>query len=51
MQTELGHNTSSITLTELQTIIKRLKRRKSPAPDEVPIEICKEIDDEVSSLI
>ena len=35
-----------MSLQELRWIFRKLKRRKSPGPDEIPIEISKEMDDE-----
>ena len=37
----------SITLTELRQILRKFKRRKSPGPDEIPMEMFKEMDDDV----
>ena len=33
-------------MKELRLIIKRFKRRDAPEPDEVPIEVCKELNKE-----
>ena len=33
---------NTITLQEVRSVIKKLKRRKSPGPDEVPMEVFKE---------
>ena len=41
-----NYNTQEITLQELKQIIKKFKRRKAPGPDEIPMEIFKEMDDE-----
>eukprot|EP00973_Karenia_brevis_P061548 8559073-Karenia_brevis.AAC.1 len=38
--------THQITLDELNWIIRRFKRHKTPGPDEVPIEVFKEMDEE-----
>ena len=43
---EVSYNVGDITLSELKKVVKKLKRRKSSGPDEVPMEIFKEMDDE-----
>ena len=42
----LGINLGEITLTELRSAIRKLKRRKTAGPDEVPMELYKELDDD-----
>ena len=43
---EVGINTGPITLYEVRKIVNKLKRRKTPGPDGIPIEFLKEMDDE-----
>ena len=40
-----------IMMDELRDIVKQLKRRKAPGPDEVPIEIYKEMTDTLLDLV
>ena len=41
------YNTSSITMEELRSVLRKFKRRRAPGPDEMQMEIFKEMDDEV----
>ena len=41
----LGINTGEITLREVRAAVRKLKRRKTPGTDEVPIELLQELDD------
>ena len=41
----IPYNTEPITLEELKQIIKKLKRHKTPGPDEIPTEALKEMND------
>jgi len=41
----LAFDVGPITLKELREVIKKFKRRKAPGPDNVPIEVFKEMDD------
>ena len=43
---ELHFNTRPITIEELNSYIKKAKRRKAPGPDDIAIELIKELDDE-----
>ena len=43
---DLGYNVNIITLPELRRTVKKFKRRKAPGPDNVPMEVFKEMDDE-----
>ena len=45
VETELDYNVGPITRAELRSVITKMKRRKSPGPDEVPLELFKEMDD------
>ena len=45
------YNTAPITLEELRTIIKKLKRHNTPGPDEIPTEALKEMNDNNLSII
>ena len=45
IEKDLPYNTGPITASELQAVIKKFKRRKALGPDEVPMEILKEMDD------
>ena len=38
-------------MKELNAVIKKLKRRKAPGPDEIPTEILKEMDEENREII
>ena len=40
------YNTEDITLEEIKEVVKKLKRRKAPGPDEIPAEIFKELNEE-----
>ena len=46
MTAEVSYNVGDITLSELKKVVKKFKRRKSSGPDEVPMEIFKEMNDE-----
>jgi hypothetical protein len=46
MDAELPYNLAEITLEELKTVISKFKKRKAPGPDEVPMEVFKEMDDD-----
>ena len=48
---KLQYNTKDITLKELDQTIKRFKRRKKPGPDGVPMELYKELNKELKSVI
>ena len=41
-----NYNDGEITLEEVRRILKKIKRRKAPGPDEIPMEAFKEMDDE-----
>ena len=43
---DLGIGTDRITLKEIKSSIKQLKRRKTPGPEKYPIEYIKEMDEE-----
>ena len=43
---EKDYNTEEITLEEIWNTLKKFKRRKAPGPDEIPIELFKEMNDE-----
>jgi hypothetical protein len=45
VRTSEDYIVSRITIEELKTVIKKVKRRKAPGPDEIPIEVFKEMDD------
>ena len=47
LDNEVGINTEYITMEELFWAIKKLKRRKTPGPDGIPIEWYKEMDEEM----
>ena len=44
--TKEKYNTGEMTMKELNAVIKKLKRRKAPGPDEIPTEILKEMDED-----
>ena len=37
------YNTEETTIEELKDIVKQLRRRKAPGPDEIPTELIKEM--------
>ena len=43
--TETDYDLSDITITEVKDVIKKFKDRKAPGPDEIPMEVFKEMDD------
>ena len=43
---EVRYDVGEIRLMELQKVVRKFKRRKSPGPDDVPMEIFKEMDEE-----
>ena len=43
---DLNYNTEPPSLQEIKKAIKKLKRRKATGPDEIPIELFKEMDDD-----
>ena len=45
------YNTADISLKEIKLTLKKMKRRKAPGPDEIPMEIVKEMDDHCLALI
>ena len=46
LKQKLNYNTGIITREELDEILKKFKRRRSAGPDEVPMEVYKEMDDD-----
>ena len=49
--TEAQYNIDKITIEEIWTTINKYKRRKAPGPDEIPMELFKEMDDKCIELI
>lgn len=45
VETNENYNTNQPTTKELKKVIKRMKRRKACGPDEIPMEMIKELDD------
>ena len=45
------YNTEEITIEELKRIIKQIKRKKTPGPDEIPMELFRDMDDECLEAI
>ena len=41
-----AYDTTLITMEELKAAIKKLKRRKAPGPDEIPMKLFKEMQEE-----
>ena len=47
----LPYQYGEITHEELKLVLKKFKRRKAPGPDEVPMEIFKEMSDENLNIV